>query len=306
MQSISRFEQTQAHLQQWADRFNDRLAESVCPVADGNHDQAPPGTPLAQAMRYAVLGPGKRLRPYLLCRCYELCGGHERDAWPIAVAVECVHAFSLVHDDLPAMDDDALRRGRATTHVRFGEALAILAGDALLSLAFELIAEHAPDARRAGLLTGELARAVGAGGMIGGQAADMQSESTQPDAQRVADIHDRKTARFFEATCRMGGLLADADQATLDSLGVYGTQFGRAFQIIDDVLDETSCTEGLGKTAGKDARSGKQTYPQCVGLEASRARAAACAQRAVESLERFDERSNPLRELAPFVLERRR
>lgn len=222
-------------LEEWARRFDARLAELVGPPGQVAGGEA--GSALGEAVRYAVLGPGKRLRPYLLCRSHALCGGDEEVALPIAAAIECAHAFSLVHDDLPALDDDDLRRGRPTVHLRFGEALAILAGDALLSLAFELIAEHAPDGRRARELTLELARAVGTGGMIGGQAADIGGERLPPDRALVERIQVAKTARLFEAACRLGAVLADSDLECQGALARYGAELGVAFQITDDILD---------------------------------------------------------------------
>ena len=289
-------------LQQWVLRFDQCLSELVYPPGAGGGDES--AGRLREAVRYAVLAPGKRLRPYLMCRSHELCGGREAEAYPIAAAVECVHAFSLVHDDLPAMDDDDLRRGQPATHVQFDEATAVLAGDVLLALAFELVAEHAPDAERARAITIELARAVGAAGMIGGQSADIEGEGLPPDGPLVGFIHERKTARLFESCCRIGALLADSGPESQDALARYGAELGRAFQIVDDILDGTSSAKRMGKKVGKDSRAGKQTLARCVGIEESRRIAAGHADRAIGALAPFGGRADDLRGLARFVLER--
>ncbi len=289
-------------LQQWALAFDVRLAEllaQACPAA------TPPDR-LVEAIRYAALSPGKRLRPFLACKCASLFGMTEDDTLDIAAAIECVHAFSLVHDDLPAMDDDDLRRGRPTTHVVYGEALAILAGDALLSLAFELVALHAPDAQRTSAITLELARAVGAGGMIGGQADDIQAEGSPAGREVVERIHRRKTARLLGAACKIGAIQANANDEALLAVERYGTELGLAFQITDDLLDLTASAEHLGKDVGKDQSAGKQTFPACVGVDESRRIAANHVQRAVDALAPFGEAAADLKELARLVLERTR
>jgi geranylgeranyl diphosphate synthase type II len=301
MPSVVDTDSISSRLKQWAQGFDEHLGRFVCAAIPAGLGSA--GS-LQEAVRYSVLAPGKRLRPYLVCRCCELCGGSEAAAYPIAAAVECVHAFSLVHDDLPAMDDDELRRGQPATHVRFGEATAILAGDALLALAFELVAEHAADAERARSISLELSRAVGAAGMIGGQAADISGESL-PLSQSLAEfIHEHKTAKLFEAGCRIGGLLADGGRDALEALSGYGLALGRAFQIVDDVLDVTASSEHLGKKAGKDSEAGKQTLARCVGIEECRRIAAGHVDRAIEALGQFGEAADDLRDLARFVLER--
>jgi len=277
---------------------------------------------LAEAMAYSALAPGKRVRPYVVCRAHALCGGMDprkttagrdvgrRDqAWsvavlPIAAAIECVHAFSLIHDDLPAMDDDDLRRGRPTNHVKFGEAMAILAGDALLALAFELVARDAPDGSDVRRMTLELARGAGWAGMIGGQAADVLAETEPPDAAIVDYIHTRKTARLFQASARLGSIAAAAPDATIDALGRYGLQLGRAFQIADDLLDVTASSEQIGKATGKDASAGKQTYPRCVSIAETRRLAARAAADAIAALDEFGPAADDLRALARFVVDR--
>ena len=284
-------------LQAFVPRFEQQLDLLLQPEGD-----VPPR--LLEAMRYAVFAPGKRLRPYLATRCCQLAGGSEEDAWQVAAALECVHAFSLVHDDLPAMDDDDLRRGQPTTHKQFGEALAILAGDALLTLAFELLVRGVPESAQAGELVGELARAAGWCGMVAGQAADILGEAQPPDLQLTTYIQERKTGCLFEAACRLGACAGRADYGTRDRLGGFGRDLGKAFQIADDILDVLSTSEALGKTVGKDARAGKQTYPACVGIDASRAAAHAAVATAVAQLESFGEGADDLRELAAYVVDR--
>ncbi len=248
----------------------DAALERLLPVEDG------PAATVARAMRYAVLGGGKRLRPVLAMASFEACGGAADDALEAAAAMELIHTYSLVHDDLPAMDDDDLRRGRPTVHRVFGEAAAILAGDALLTLAFEILSMHPPgDAlatRRAEALR-LVAVASGAAGMVGGQIADLEAERAEPDADRITWIHLHKTAALLAASAEIGAVLTGAPAPTRVALARYGRALGLAFQIADDVLDETSTAEALGKTPGKDARAGKSTYPSLVGLDESRAEA---------------------------------
>ncbi len=259
---------------------------------------------LAEAMRYSLLAGGKRLRPALALWCCDLCGGARETAMTAALAVECVHTFSLIHDDLPALDNDDVRRGRPANHKVFGEALAILAGDALLTLAFELLAREATDAACRVAMVHELATAAGWEGMIGGEAADIESERLPPDSALVGQIHSAKTARLIAASCRLGGMAAGADARTLAALGSYGHALGLAFQAADDLLDYTGSPETLGKGTGKDAAAGKQTYPKAVGMEAARQIAAAAAARAVTALAPFGERASRLAALAKYMIER--
>jgi geranylgeranyl diphosphate synthase type II len=268
--------------------------------------EAPPDVPprLVEAMRYSALAPGKRFRPYLVVKCCELVGGAFQDALPAAAAIECVHTFSLVHDDLPAMDDDDLRRGRPTNHVVYGEAMAILAGDALLALAFELIARHTADPLKVARLTAELARGTGCQGMIGGQVADIEGEEETPRLERVRFIHERKTAALIAASCRLGAIAGGADAETIERLGTYGNSVGLAFQIADDLLDVTSSAGALGKAVGKDAVAGKQTYTGCVGLEESHRVGLAAVETAISALAPFGERAAELRNLARFCMQR--
>lgn len=259
---------------------------------------------LREAVRYSALAPGKRIRPYLVVRCCELVGGCRDNAWPAAAAIECVHAFSLVHDDLPAMDDDDLRRGRPTTHKQFTEALAILAGDALLALAFEVLLSRVSDRALAAGMSLELARGAGWSGMIGGQAADVVSQGAPPSEDLVKYIHGRKTASLFETACRLGAMSGGGRADAVATLGRFGRHLGQAFQIADDLLDVTATAAVLGKGTAKDASAGKQTYPQCVGLEASRARAAEEVQAAVAELSPFGPSADDLRALAEYVASR--
>ena len=259
---------------------------------------------LSGAIRYAALAPGKRIRPFLVGNCCILVGGSRDAAWPVAAAVECIHAFSLVHDDLPAMDNDDLRRGQPTCHKQFGEAMAILAGDALVVLAFELLARHVGKKALIGPLVVELSRGTGMAGMIGGQMADILGESQKPSLERTACIHDRKTGSLIAAACRMGALTGGASQNDVDRLGAYGLALGKAFQIADDLLDLSATADVMGKETGKDAGAKKQTYPACVGTERSLAAAGAAAKQAITALDTFDENAADLRSLAEFVVSR--
>jgi geranylgeranyl diphosphate synthase, type II len=225
---------------------------------------------LHEAMRYSVFAGGKRLRPVLCIASCEACGGTAEQAIQAACAIELLHTYTLIHDDLPAMDDDTLRRGRPTCHIAFDEATAILAGDALLTLAFEVLADIPTIG---GGLALELARAAGSRGVIGGQAEDLAAEGKTPDAQTVEFIHRNKTAALIRAACVMGGLCAGADSRCLGKLAGYGENCGLAFQIIDDLLDESATVEELGKDIGSDKANGKMTWPAVHGIEAARAEA---------------------------------
>jgi len=287
----------QQRLHSFADEADARLHKML---AASPQDE----TKLLSAVQYSLLAPGKRLRPYLVVRCCELVGGSRELAWPVAAAIECVHAFSLVHDDLPAMDNDDLRRGRPTTHKQFDQATAILAGDALVVLAFELIARHVVDAAIASRLVLELSQATGWAGMIGGQAADLEGEKSPPAIDLTRSIHDRKTAALFSAAARMGAIVGRGHEAQIAAVGTYGRHFGHSFQIADDLLDVISTAQELGKTVGKDAHAGKQTYPASVGVQASRTEAAAARDRAIEALSPFGDAAEDLRELARYVVSR--
>lgn len=252
-----------------AARRVDARLDAVLPAA-----RTGPGR-LHEAMRYSVFAGGKRLRPALALAAAQAIGGPRAAtaALPFAAALELVHTYSLIHDDLPSMDDDDLRRGKPTSHRVFGEATAILAGDALHSLAFSSLLEGVADAKTARALGVELSRAAGVGGMVGGQSEDLAAEGLAPDAKRLERLHRGKTAALFAAACVGGGLVAGATRARLDSLRAFGLELGLAFQIVDDVLDETGTAQELGKTPGKDRREKKMTYVALEGVEAALVRA---------------------------------
>jgi geranylgeranyl diphosphate synthase type II len=269
---------------------------------------------LLKAMRHSLLSGGKRLRPILVLAAAEACGAPRQRVLPAACALEFIHTYSLIHDDLPAMDDDDLRRGRPTCHKVFGEAAAILAGDALLTAAFELMT-GAPQRRLLSALgpqgaqrqldaTEVLAQAAGYAGMVGGQMADMESEGREVDLPALQYIHVHKTGKLLQASVLVGALLAGAKPAVVKSLGVYGESLGLAFQIMDDVLDVTGSAEKMGKNTGGDAAKAKATYPAFFGLEESRREAEELSRRAVASLRAFGATAEPLRALAKFVVER--
>ena len=270
-------------------------------------ESAPPET-LHRAMRYSVFAGGKRLRPVLVIAGAEAVGGSTAAVMPTACAVEMIHTYSLIHDDLPAMDNDDFRRGMPTNHKVFGEALAILAGDALLTLAFRLLADNVPAASNGPRLRDvlvEIADAAGSPGMVGGQVADIECEGKPADAEIVDYIHTHKTAALIRASIRVGAILSGATPGQLDALGVVGGALGLAFQIMDDILDVTATTAELGKTAGKDQAQQKATYPAVHGIEASRHRAQALVAEAHAVLAPFGPRSQPLRELGTFMIERK-
>lgn len=283
----------------WAKQFETTLEGMLAGEPD-----VPPL--LAEAMRYSVQGGGKRVRAYIVTRSCELCGASAAVAVPAAVALECVHAFSLVHDDLPAMDNDDFRRGRPTCHKAYGEAIAILAGDGLLALAFQILASGIPDPSRAVAAVDELARGTGWAGMIGGQTNDILGEKRPPDLAFTEQIHRCKTARLFMSAGRLGALSAGATAEQTKALGDYGHHLGRAFQIADDLLDVTGTAENMGKAVAKDAEAGKQTYPAAIGLTASRQSAQDAAAAAVQALEVFGPAADDLRALARFVVERQK
>lgn len=260
------------------------------------------------AMRYAALAGGKRLRPFLVLTCSEVCGGPRASALRAAAAVEMMHTYSLVHDDLPAMDDDALRRGQPTLHRQFDEATAILAGDALLTLAFEVLADPAthPDGQtRAELVLG-LARAGGARGMAGGQMLDLEAETRA--VANVADVvrlESMKTGALFAWSCEAGAVVAGAGEAERTKLRAFGAEFGMAFQITDDILDEIGDATEVGKAVGKDSERGKATLVSLRGLDGARDAALDHAQRAAENLDFFGEKADLLRAAATQLIDRR-
>ncbi len=288
--------------------FWDRL-EDVRRAVDRRLDEWLPSieTPparLHEAMRYSVFAGGKRFRPVLAVLACEAVGGASENALPAACAIECIHTYSLIHDDLPAMDDDDFRRGRPSCHKAFGEATAILAGDALLTIAFEIIGCHVTDAKTAAQVTREVATAAGWSGMVGGQMADLEAEGCEPNADTLHFIHERKTAALIRAAVRSGAISGGADENQLAALTEYARQLGLAFQITDDILDETATSEQLGKTAGKDKASRKLTFPAVYGLNESQARAARVAADAKAALAPLGPAATLLSELADFVVSR--
>ena len=260
-----------------------------------------------RAMRYSLFAGGKRIRPALCLAAAAACGGNETDALPLACAVECVHTYSLVHDDLPAMDDDDYRRGKLTNHKVFGEGIAVLAGDALLTQAFEIAAKCKGWPRYSHQrIVLELAHAAGSLQLIAGQVADLEGEGKQISAQHLRYIHERKTSALLCGSVRLGGMSANCTPAQLKALTEFGYNVGLAFQVIDDILDVTQTSEKLGKTAGKDTKAQKATYPAIVGLHRSRQIAAQLTQRAFSSLKAFKGKAVALEALAEFLLRRDR
>lgn len=270
----------------------------------------PASTPparLHEAMRYSVFGPGKRLRPILCLAAAEATGGDPAAALTPAAAVEILHTYTLIHDDLPAMDDDALRRGRATCHIAFDEATAILAGDALLTMAFAWLADTrpAPPYSPADLVR-ELAAAAGSTGVIGGQMADIAGEGQHLTLDQLTYIHTHKTGDLIRAATRLGAMTAGAGPDTLAALTLYADQIGLAFQIADDVLNATGTTAELGKATGTDAALGKMTYVAAYGVDGARTRAAAHVDEAKSALCRLPGPAEALAALADYVITRRK
>lgn len=260
---------------------------------------------LLEGMRYSLLGGGKRIRPFLAVAAAEAVGAPVARAMPFACAVEMVHAYSLVHDDLPAMDDDPVRRGRPSSHVVFGEGIAILVGDALLTEAFDVMSrQEGMDAGVVVASIGELAGAAGSRGMVGGQTADLLAEGGGAGIGEVQSIHRRKTGALIRASVRIGARVGGASTAELDRLGAYGEAVGWAFQIADDLLDETATEEVVGRATGRDRDRGKSTVPSVLGLDEARSHLQAARDEALRALEGFDERADPLRDLARFVADR--
>ncbi len=271
------------------------------------------GGPFARhidAMRYSLFAGGKRIRPILCLTAAKVVGDNDldiRDIVPVACALECIHTYSLIHDDLPAMDNDELRRGKPTNHVLYGEAQAILAGDGLLTWAFELISDRA-----LGNLTAEqrldicniIAKAAGSSGMVGGQSLDILSENQDIDFDTLATIHRSKTGALITCSVLTGAIAGNATAKQFAALKEYGEALGLAFQIVDDLLNVTATTEKLGKAAGSDAARGKATYPAFFGVKETRNRAIAAVEKAIRSLAIFDKKAVPLRELATYIYTR--
>lgn len=278
-------------------RVEDRLADYM------SQDQDCPQR-LRDAMSYSLLAGGKRLRPVLVLLACEACGGEADEAMPAACAIEMVHTYSLIHDDLPAMDDDDLRRGLPTNHIKFDEATAILAGDGLLTLAFDVIASDVkPEAAAA--CCADLASAAGCRGMVAGQVVDLEAETSGVrTVEQLESIHRRKTGRLLTSALTMGARIAGANIEMLDSLKSYGQCIGLAFQIADDVLDVSGDVAKMGKQVQKDSDHGKLTYPELLGLDGSRAKAKALIGEACQHIAPFGERGQRLEALANFIIER--
>jgi len=263
---------------------------------------------LHRAMRYSVLAPGKRLRPTLVIAGAEAVGGAAEAVLDTACALELIHAYSLIHDDLPAMDDDDYRRGRLTNHKVFGEAMAILAGDALLTLAFRLVADNAArlaDPRTVARVVADVADAAGTDGMVGGQVIDIESEGKDVGADTLEYIHRHKTAALIRVSLTAGATLAGGTPAQIDAVRRAGESLGLAFQIVDDILDVEGSLAELGKTAGSDVRKKKVTYPALLGLDASKRKARGLIDETKRLLEPLGPPAEPIRALADFVFERR-
>ena len=305
-------QQFEADLTALRELVNARLATSVAGLIDCPER-------LRESMAYSLLAGGKRLRPILCLFACEACGGKIEAALPAAAAIEMVHTYSLIHDDLPAMDDDDYRRGRLTNHKVFGEAMAILAGDSLLTLAFEVMASFIQPGSVAAACCVDLASAAGRCGMVGGQVADLEAEQ-QLETKGLADSHDsretsaaltqleaihrRKTGRLLSAAVTLGARIAQADTNLIQLLEEFGKRVGLAFQIADDLLDVTGDAAKLGKSVGKDATLGKMTYPALLGIEASRRKADNLIEEACQLLSPLGERAGKLAELARFVTKR--
>lgn len=258
-----------------------------------------------RAMRYSLMAGGKRLRPILTLAACEAVGGKAQNAVPLACAVECIHTYSLIHDDLPCMDDDDLRRGKPTSHKVFGEGMAVLAGDALLTVAFELVAKAKPSKRYSTAdMVLELARASGSLGLIAGQVADLEGEGKKPTLAQLRFIHENKTAALITASIKLGAMAGNATTKQLKGLERFGKHLGLAFQVIDDILDITQTSEQLGKSAGKDLKAQKATYPALMGLEKAKKEAAKLTSLSMKELKPFGKKAEALHAIATFLLSR--
>jgi geranylgeranyl diphosphate synthase, type II len=268
-------------------------------------ENAPPAS-IHQAMRYSVFAGGKRIRPILCLEAARVLNSHAEAALPAACALEFIHTYSLIHDDLPALDNDDLRRGKPTCHKKFGESIAILAGDGLLTLAFETLARAPVEAARRVRLIQEVACAAGTvNGMVGGQVADLEAEGRPIAPDMLEYIHRSKTAALMRASAVAGGLCAGGGEEDVIALRKFGENIGWAFQVVDDILDVEESSAALGKTAGKDQTQKKATYPALYGLEESHQFAKELAERAIQELARFGERGGRLRQIADYLVLRR-
>lgn len=267
-------------------------------------ETTPPPT-IHKAMRYSLFAGGKRLRPVLCLAAAEACGENGEAAIPLACAVECIHTYSLVHDDLPSMDDDDLRRGRPTNHKVFGEGIAVLAGDALLTIAFEMCSKTRPSkTANVGDYVAELAHVSGSKELIGGQVEDLEGEGKPVTPEALRHIHEHKTAALLRGSIRLGAMAGGASKDQLEKLTTFGHDIGLAFQIIDDILDATSTKEVMGKSVRADEKNEKATYPKIWGLEPARAEARRLTDHALEALAPFGSHAVALREIATYMLAR--
>lgn len=285
-------EQRRAQIDQTLDQLTQ--FDSGCPAS------------LFEPIRYSLLAPGKRLRPLLVLMACEACGYDHAQALPAAAAVEMIHTYSLIHDDLPAMDDDDLRRGRPTCHKVYGEASAILAGDALLAYAFEVLSKTQAPGAFVARCCGELAHAAGPTALVGGQSSDLEAEGQQGSIELLESIHRRKTGAMFVISLRLGGLVGQASEEQLAALTTYGETVGLAFQIVDDLLDCEVSTEEMGKRTQKDAKKGKLTFPRLLGVAESRWRAESLIAKGKAALAPLGRGGERLAELATYILERKR
>ena len=277
--------------------------EGIFPALEG------PAADIVSAMGYSLFAGGKRLRPILCIAGAEAAGGEAKDVLPVACAIELIHTYSLIHDDLPVMDDDDMRRGKPTNHKVFGEAVALLAGDGLLTKAFHVMtsSDFVNRVRPNALLAviGLIAQAAGYEGMVGGQVVDIQSEGKEVDPSIVQFIHTRKTAALISASVVSGAILVDAAEDQVKALTSYGQNIGLAFQVSDDILDIEGDSRELGKNVGSDTRQEKITYPAVVGLNRSKEIQKELVERAIESLAPFDQRAEPLRHIAKYIIVRK-
>ncbi len=297
-QAKSKFFSLKRYIDRCIKQVNDALNKHL-PKAS-----AKPKT-LHESMRYSMFAGGKRLRPILCMAAAEACGGRASISLILGSAVECIHTYSLIHDDLPGMDDDDLRRGMPTNHVVYGEGIAVLAGDALLTLAFELANQAKPTKRyKQNDFVGELAKTAGHAQLIAGQVADLEGEGKPVSRTQLRYIHERKTSALLSCSVRLGGMSANATPRQLQALTDFGYHVGLAFQVIDDILDVTQSSEQLGKTAGKDAAVQKATYPSIVGLAKSRKIAADLTAKAYAALKPFRGQAVALEALADYLLKR--
>ena len=284
--------------------YTQRLQQHLSLVEQHLCEYLPQGDGVEAVMRYACDGGGKRIRPVLLLECCRLCGGDVNEALPFAAAIEYIHSYSLVHDDLPCMDNSPLRRGKPSAHAKYGETMALLAGDALLNRAFEvMLSAKTAHPTRALRAAATLADNAGVAGMIGGQVLDLESEGKTIDLSTLKRLQEGKTAALLTAACRMGAILGGGTDEQVDRAGRYGYYLGLAFQVVDDLLDVTATAEQLGKPVGSDEQNEKSTYVSLLGIDAAHKLAQEYTEQAVSALGEFDEHDD-LRQLAEALLTR--